>query len=59
MAIKAINNTTGPNGFIPILLIFSIYSQLSKSLLLSLLIITRAAAISKVIIKVRKIKIKR
>ena len=30
MAVKAINNSVGPNGIIPTLLVFSVYPQLTK-----------------------------
>jgi hypothetical protein len=43
--IKAINNLTGPNNIILILLIFSIYSQLIKISLSFLLVIKKSKAI--------------
>ena len=30
MAVKAINNSTGPNGIVPTLLIFGVYPKMSK-----------------------------
>jgi hypothetical protein len=30
MAIKAINNTTGPNGLVPTLLVYRAYLRISK-----------------------------
>ena len=56
MAIKAINNTAGPNSLILILLIFSIYPRISEMSLLSPSIMTRATAIHKVIKELSNIR---
>ena len=45
MAIKAINNSAGPNGLVPTLLVFGTYSQLTEIDPLSPLVIKRAEAI--------------
>ena len=45
MAIKAVNDSVGPNGIIPILIVFNIYPQLTKIDLLSLSIAKRTEAI--------------
>jgi hypothetical protein len=45
MAVKAINNLTEPNSIILILLVFSVYSRLTKINLPSSLVIKRAKAI--------------
>ena len=39
MAFKAINNTTGPNRLVPILLVFSVYPQIVELDILLLLVI--------------------
>ena len=38
MAIKALNNSMGPNGLVPTLLVFSAFLQMSDSDVLALLI---------------------
>jgi hypothetical protein len=45
MAVKAVNNTTGPNGIIPTLLVFGAYPQITDMDPLSPLIVQRAQAI--------------
>jgi hypothetical protein len=59
MAVKAVNNTAGPNGLVLTLLVFRAYPCLLKKLLLLLSITARGAAVRKAIAKVRKIKVKR
>src|SRR4051794_9913902 len=56
MAIKAINDTVGPNGLVPTLLVFGMYLQLLNILPPSLSIIAQAIAIYKVMAEVRKEK---
>jgi len=38
MAVKALNNSTGPNGLVPTLLVFSAFLQMSDSDVLAPLI---------------------
>ena len=45
MAIKAINDSVGPNGIVPTLLVFSIYLRLTKIDPLSLSITKRVETI--------------
>jgi hypothetical protein len=45
MAVKAINNTAGPDGIVPTLLIFRVYPQITDMDPPSLSIIQRAQAI--------------
>jgi hypothetical protein len=55
MAFKALNNTTGPDGLVPTLLVFSAYLQMAKLDALSPLITQWANAIKKAIIEIRKL----
>ena len=52
MAVKAINNSAGPDKIIPTLLVFGAYPQMAKMDILSLSIIKRAEAICVAIKKV-------
>ena len=52
MAFKAINNTAGPNGLVPILLVFGTYPQIVKLDILLLLVIVRANTIKKAIVEI-------
>jgi hypothetical protein len=45
MAIKTINNSAGPDGIVPTLLVFSVYSRLTKIDPSSFLVTKRAKAI--------------
>ena len=54
MSFKAINNSIGPNGLVPTLLIFGAYSGMTKLDTLVLSIIQRAMVMRKAIDKVRK-----
>jgi hypothetical protein len=59
MAVKAVNDTAGPDGLVPTLLVFGTYPRLSKTSPLSPSISTRGAAVHKAMTEVRKIKAKR
>ena len=59
MAVKAINDTVGPNRIIPILLVFSSYSRITKIDPLSLSITKRVEAIRVATKEVRRIYAKR
>jgi hypothetical protein len=59
MTIKAINNLAEPNGIVLILLVFSIYLQLTKINLSSLLITKKAEAICIATKEVRRLYTKR
>ncbi|CAE7021550.1 Polyprotein [Pyrenophora teres f. teres] len=59
MAVKAINDTAGPKGLVPTLLVFGTYPRLSKTSPPSPSITARATAIRKAMAEVRKIKAKR
>jgi len=59
MAVKAANNIAGPNGLVPILLIFSAYPYISKLNPLAPSIIQQAAAIKKAIEEIIRIRAKK
>ncbi|KAF1360357.1 hypothetical protein EJ07DRAFT_165511 [Lizonia empirigonia] len=59
MAVKAVNDTAGPDGLVPTLLVFGIYPRLSKTSPPSPSITARAKAIKNAMAEVRKIKAKR
>ncbi|KAF1938762.1 hypothetical protein EJ02DRAFT_299507, partial [Clathrospora elynae] len=59
MAVKAVNDTAGPDGLVPTLLVFGTYPRLSKTSPPSPSITARAKAIKNAMAEVRKIKAKR
>jgi len=58
MAVKAVNNTTGPDGLVPTLLVYGAYLRISKLDPFTPSIMERAAAIQKVIAKIVKLRAK-
>ena len=58
MAFKIINNSIGPNSFIPILLVFGAYPRIVKSNTPNPTVIKRAVAFKKAIEEVKKLKAK-
>ena len=58
MTVKAVNDTAGPDGLIPTLLVFGTYSHLSDTLPPSPSIAAQAIAICKAMAEVRKEKAK-
>jgi hypothetical protein len=56
MAVKAVNNTTGPNGLIPILLVFGTFPRISHESPPSLSIAARGEAMRKAITEIHKLK---
>jgi hypothetical protein len=56
MAIKAVNDTAGPDGLVPTLLVFRTYPRLAKTSPPSPLIAAQATAVHKAISKIRKLK---
>ncbi len=58
MAVKAINNTAGPDRLVPTLLVYRAYPKISKLDPFALSIIEQAAAIQKAIAKVVKLRAK-
>ena len=55
MAVKAINNSAGPDGIVPTLLVFGVYPQMAKMDALSLSITKRAKAIRTATKEVRRL----
>jgi hypothetical protein len=55
MAIKAVNNTAGPNGLVPTLLVYRAYPRISNLDPPALSIIDRAAIIQKAMAKIVKL----
>ena len=58
MAVKAVNNTTGPDGQVPTLLVYRAYLRISKLDPPTPSIIDRAAIIRKAIAKIAKLRAK-
>ena len=55
MAVKAVNDSAGPNGIVPTLLVFSVYLRLTKIDPLSLSVTKRIEAICAVTKEVRRL----
>ena len=55
MAIKAVNNTTSPNGLVPTLLVYRAYPRITNLDSLTLSITDQAAIIQKTIAKIVKL----
>jgi hypothetical protein len=58
MAVKAVNNTAGPNGLVPTLLVYGAYLRISKLDPPTPSVIDQAAIIRKVIAKIVKLRAK-
>ena len=58
IAVKAINNTAGPNGLVPTLLVYGAYLRISKLDPSALFITDRVAIIRKVIAEIVKLRAK-
>jgi len=58
MAIKAVNNTTGPNRLVPTLLVYRAYPRISNLNPLTPSITDRAAIIQKAITEIIKLQTK-
>jgi hypothetical protein len=58
MAVKAVNNTAGPNRLVPTLLVYGAYPRISNLGPPTLSIAERAAIIQKVIAKIVKLRAK-
>ena len=56
MAFKVINNSIGPNSFIPTLLIFRAYLYIVESNTPNPMVVKRAAALKKAMEEVKKLK---
>ena len=58
MAVKAINDTAGPNGLVPTLLVYGAYPRISKLDPPTPSVTDRAAAIRKVMAEIVKLRAK-
>jgi hypothetical protein len=58
MAVKAVNNTAGPNGLVPTLLVYRAYPRISKLNPPAPSITDRAAAIRKAMAEIVKLRAK-
>jgi len=59
MAFKVINDSVGPNGLIPTLLVFRAYPRIVKSNALNPTVIKQVVALKKAIEEVKKLRAKR
>ena len=59
IAVKAVNDTTRPDGLVPTLLVFGAYPRISNLDLLAPSVVERATAIRKVIVEIAKLRIKK
>ena len=59
MAVKAVNDTVGPNGLIPPLLVFKAYPRLTSTDSPSLIVTQRATAITKATLKLNRLRASR
>ena len=59
MAFKAINDTTGPDGLVPTLLVFGAYPRMVESDAPSATVTQRAIAIKKAMVEVQKLRAER
>jgi hypothetical protein len=58
MAVKAVNNTAGPDRLVPTLLVYSIYPRISNLDPLALFIIDQAIIIRKAMSEIAKLRAK-
>jgi hypothetical protein len=58
MAVKAVNDTAGPDGLVPTLLVYGAYPRMSNLDPPALSIIDRAAVIWKIILEIAKLRAK-
>ena len=59
MAVKAVNDTAGPDGLVPTLLVFGAYPRMSNLDPLAPLVAERATAIRKAIVEIAKLRTKK
>jgi hypothetical protein len=59
MAVKAVNDSAGPDGIVLILLVFGAYPRMTEGFALSLSVIQRAEAIRKATKKIRRLHAER
>jgi hypothetical protein len=59
MAIKAVNNTAGPDGLVPTLLVFGTYPRMTTTDTLSLTVTERGKAITKIMKQIAELHAKK
>ena len=59
MAVKAVNDTAGLNGLVPILLVFRAYPRMTRSSASSASIVKRVEAVRLTITELRHLNVKR
>ena len=59
MAFKAINDSAGPNGLIPTLLVFGVYPRITESNAPNATVILRTTVLKKAIEEIKKLRAKR
>jgi hypothetical protein len=59
MAFKAINNTIGPNGLVPTLLVFGTYLQMTKLDAPLPTVTQRANVVKKAMVEICKLRVER
>jgi hypothetical protein len=59
IAVKAVNDSTGPDGIVPTLLVFGAYSRMAEDSILSPSVTQRAEAIRKAIKEMRRLHAER
>ena len=59
MAFKAINDSAGPNGLVPILLVFGAYPRMVDSDAPAATVAQRASAMKKAMLEIRKLRAER
>ena len=59
MSFKAINDSVGPDGIVPTLLVYGAYPRMVKSDPLSLTVLQRATIVKKAMTEIRKLQAKR
>jgi hypothetical protein len=59
IAVKAVNDTAGPNGLVPTLLVFSTYSRITTTDTLSFTVTKHGKAITKAMKQIAELHVKR
>ena len=58
MAFKAINDSVGPDGLIPTLLVYGAYPRMSEFDILAPIVTQRVIAVRKVMAEINKLRVK-
>jgi hypothetical protein len=59
MAVKVVNDTVGPNGLVPTLLVFGAYPRMTRLSALSALMVKRVEAVRSAMAELRHLNTKR